>query len=250
LRTDSLACSRRYRDFSLSRGRSLSALQWKQNMPRVFLLMLLALNPLAAQTQQATLNLVALDDSLTEGVSHLNGEQDTYPFMVSQQFPGSTYVKLGYRGQTTFFLGQHLDGFLFTLLKPGYQNVLVLWAGTNDLATGAATVQAAYSNLVAMARIAHAAGWQVVAVTMIARRGYFTTPAVQAAFPAEQAAINSLIRQSAEFDAVADPAAVLTDPTNATYYWDAAHLQPAGYQIVANLVTQAIRELQTPAPLR
>jgi hypothetical protein len=33
-------------------------------------------------------------------------------------------------------------------LKPGYQNVLVLWAGTNDLATGAATVQAVYSNLV------------------------------------------------------------------------------------------------------
>lgn len=72
--------------------------------------------------------------------------------MVSQQFPGSTYVKLGYRGQTTFILQQHLDGFLFTLLKPGYQNVLVLWAGTNDLATGLATVQAIHSNLAAIGR--------------------------------------------------------------------------------------------------
>jgi lysophospholipase L1-like esterase len=59
------------------------------------------------------LNLVFLGDSLTEGVPHFNGETDTMPFMVNQQFPGATYIKLGYRGQTSSYIREKFDTTLF-----------------------------------------------------------------------------------------------------------------------------------------
>jgi len=208
---------------------------------RALVLLLVSQVPAVAQP---ALNLILLGDSLTEGVPHLNGETDTYGFMVSQQFPGSTYVKLGYRGQSTDYLREHLDGFLFAVLKADYENVLVLWAGTNDCSSGPLDcARPVYSNLVAMARIAHAAGWKVVAVTMIARGNYFIDAAHQAAFPANQATLNELLRHSSEFDAIADPAPLLADPTDTSLYWDGCHLFPKGYRIVAGLLTQAIRGL-------
>ena len=86
------------------------------------------------RTQPPTLNLVFFGDSLTEGVPHFNGETDTMPFMVNQQFPGATYIKLGYRGQTSGYLREKFDGWLCAQYKADMENVLVLWTGTNDLA--------------------------------------------------------------------------------------------------------------------
>jgi hypothetical protein len=54
-------------------------------------------NPLVAQLKAQTaptLNLVFLGDSLTEGVPHFNGETDTMPFMVNEQFPGRPTARL------------------------------------------------------------------------------------------------------------------------------------------------------------
>ena len=70
------------------------------------------MTPLIAQTQPPTLNLVFFGASLTEGVPHFNGETDTMPFMVNQQFPGATYLKLGYRCQTSGYLRERFDGWL------------------------------------------------------------------------------------------------------------------------------------------
>jgi lysophospholipase L1-like esterase len=191
-----------------------------------------------------TLNLVFFGDSLTEGVPHFNGEPDTMPFMVNQQFPGATYAKLAYRGQTTYYLREKLDGFLYSEFKPGYKNVLVIWTGTNDFAIYAPDcVQQTFSNLVAMSRIARAAGWKVVVITTISRGNYWSGAAQQAQFPTEQAEFNNLIHSSTEFDAVADPAPQLTNPSDTTLFWDACHLFPKGYQIVANLVVAAIKSL-------
>jgi len=199
---------------------------------------------LVAELRAQPLNLVFFGDSLTEGVPHFNGEVDTYPFQTAQPFPGSTYTKLGYRGQTTDYLRSHLDAFLFALLKSNYQNVLVLWAGTNDCASGPLEcAQPAYQNLSAMARAARAAGWKVVAVTIIARGNYFADAAHQSQFPANQTALNSLLRTSQDFDAVVDPAPLLMDPTNTNYFWDGCHLWPSGYQIVAQLVIGALKSL-------
>ena len=184
-------------------------------------------------------------DSLTQGFPHLNGETDTYPFKVSQQFVGSTYTRLGYHGQPTDYLLVHLDSFLFGLIDTeAGANILVLWAGTNDCALGPIDcVQPVYTRLVYMARTAHAAGWKVVAVTMIARNGWFADAANKQRFPANQTALNNLLLNSTEFDAVADPSGILGDASSPYYYTDDTHLWPSGYQVVADLVTQAIQQL-------
>ena len=122
--------------------------------------------------------------------------------------------------------------------------MLGVWGGTNDCAVGVLDcAQPAFTRLVLIARAARAAGWKVVAVTMIARASWFLDDQHQQQFPLSQAALNSLLLGSAEFDAVADPSVVLNDPTNYTYYYDGTHLWPKGYQVVANLVAQAIRSL-------
>lgn len=190
------------------------------------------------------LNLLFLGDSLTEGVPHFNGETDTYAFQAAQQFPGSTYIKLGFRGQTTAFLMGRLGLMLSDAYKPDYRNILVLWAGTNDCAMGPTDcVGPVVRNLEAMAGMAHAAGWKVVAVTLIARGNYFPDSRVQSAFPAQQAEINRQLKAaSGFFDAVADPSSQLSDP-GSFLFWDRCHLMPSGYAIVAQAVAQAIRSL-------
>jgi hypothetical protein len=64
-------------------------------------------------------------DSLTQGFPHLNGETDTYPYKVSQQFVSSTYTRLGYHGQPVLLV--HVDSFLFGLIDTDARaNILVL----------------------------------------------------------------------------------------------------------------------------
>lgn len=193
----------------------------------------------------ATLNLVFLGDSLTKGVPHLNGEVDTYPFKVSQQFPGSTYVKLGYAGQPTDFLMVHLDAFLFGLVDTSATNVLVVWGGTNDCALEPLPcAEPVYTRLCYIANTAHAAGWwKVVVVTLIARGTTFIDAQHQQQFEQNRSTLNKLLLQSTVFDAVADPSKILSDPTSA-YFCDGVHLTPAGYQVVAGAVAQAIAGLR------
>ena len=104
---------------------------------------------------------------------HFTGETDTIPFY-SGQFPGVTDIKLGYRGQSSGYLREKFDGWLCSQHKSDMENVLVLWTGTNDLALNITNVVSqVYSNVVAMAQTAHAAGWKVVVITVISRSNYF-----------------------------------------------------------------------------
>jgi lysophospholipase L1-like esterase len=124
------------------------------------------------------------------------------------------------------------------------ENVLVLWTGTNDLALNTTNVvPQVYANIVAMAQAAHSAGWKVVVVTVISRSNYFVSTQAQAEFPSEQATLNQMIYSSTAFDAVADRAPQLTNTSDTTLFWDGCHLFPKGYQIVADLVVQAIRSI-------
>ena len=97
--------------------------------------------------------------------------------------------------------------------------------------------------MVAMAQAAHSAGWKVVVVTVISRSNYFVSTQAQAEFSSEQATLNQMIHSSTAFDAVADPAPQLTNTSDTTLFWDGCHLFPKGYQIVADLVVQAIRSI-------
>ena len=212
------------------------------NMKPINLLLLLVIGSFA---QIKPMNLIFYGDSLTEGVPHINGETDTYTFQVGQNYAGSTYVKLGYRGQTTVFLREHLDSFLVTLHKTDYWNVLVLWGGTNDCAQDRAACGQVYSNLVLISQAAHAAGWQVVILTVIDRDNYFSGTD-HATFEYDVELLNQLIRSSTAFDAVADVAIALNNADDPSYYWDKCHLLRQGYSLVARLVIQAIDSLQGP----
>jgi lysophospholipase L1-like esterase len=155
-----------------------------------------------------------------------------------------TYIKLGYRGQTSYYLREKFDVRLCSQYKAGYENVLVLWTGTNDLALNITkVVPQAYANMVTIAQAAHTAGWKVVAITVISRGNYFISAVSQMQFPFWHAQLNQLILSSTAFDAVADPTPQLTNTSDTTLFWDACHLFPKGYQIVANLVAQAIRNI-------
>ena len=189
-----------------------------------------------------------LGDSLTEGVPHYNGETDTVAFQVSQRYPGSTYTKQGYRSQTSEYLLGRL-GFLLDLHKPDsdYRNIVILWAGTNDCALTRDCVSGTYNNLSAIGRVAEAIGWKVVVVTIIARNNYFAPGIDAVQFGVSASALNDRLRQLQDFDAVADPARVLTNGCRIVDVlgqvpFDATRLCCGGrYGIGCDCINQSIR---------
>lgn len=132
------------------------------------------------------------------------------------------------------------------LYDAGMTNILVVWAGTNDLATGA-TAAAAYANLVAYCQARRAVGFKVVVATMLPRT--YTGDAVGT--ETQRGSFNTSIRNGwATFaDRLADLAADTTigdagDQNNVTYYdADKAHMTTAGYAIVAGIVKAAVLAL-------
>jgi len=127
-------------------------------------------------------------------------------------------------------------------------DIVVIWAGTNDMSVNLRTANQIYTDLVSYAVLMRNAGLKVVAVTTIAkdRVGDDT-----AAINVTRLAYNSLILggSSFVFDAYADPAALtqfdtVADASNATYYvTGGVHLTDTGYDLVAGTVTTAIQSL-------
>lgn len=127
-----------------------------------------------------------------------------------------------------------------TLLRPSYEkNYAVIWAGTNDIASGAAAATA-YASFTAACTKLHNAGFQIIALTTLPRTSWASgSQAVADAY-------NALIKGDASYyDALVDVALYphLTDPSNSTYYLDGTHLKTAGYADVAAGVQSAINGL-------
>jgi len=121
------------------------------------------------------------------------------------------------------------------------KNILVVWAGTNDLAASvpAATV---YANIVAYCSARRSAGYKVVILTILPR-GTFV-----GALETARLAVNTNITTNwATFaDAVVDVASneYLDDCTDTTYFnADKVHLIEAGNAVVAGLVKTAVDAL-------
>ncbi len=121
-------------------------------------------------------------------------------------------------------------------------NVVVFWAGTNDLSTDSpATV---YANIVSYCTARRAAGFDVAVCTLLPK-------GASAPFETDRQTVNANIRTNwATFaDALVDIGADPTigdpgDQNNGTYYQvDAIHLTEAGQAIVAGLVTTALAGL-------
>jgi lysophospholipase L1-like esterase len=177
---------------------------------------------------------------------------------------GATMVNLATSGQTT---EQMIDGgacamdgsgvrpaattFIDSGLEEGRPNILVAIEGGNELFFKDKTINEAetYASLVDYYTARRAAGWKVVAGTILYREwtGASVTPGGDTwpEYNAKVDNINALIRANwATFaDALADinAAPELDDPTDLTYYVsDQVHPNGAGRAVIASIVSAAI----------
>lgn len=133
------------------------------------------------------------------------------------------------------------------ILGANYQNIAILWAGTNDI----------YLDSTLDASILHEsirdwcigrkeAGFQVILCTITPRSDYGTPRS----FEKNRQALNEMIRgHYIEYaDGLADIAADpqignAGDELDTIYYNDRVHMTPLGYAIVANIVKNSINSL-------
>jgi hypothetical protein len=120
-------------------------------------------------------------------------------------------------------------------------NILVGWEGRNHVVVSGASAATAYSSLATYYAARQAAGWKVVAATVLPSQSLSNVT---------RATLNQSIRDNWQTfaDALADLAA---DPTigpdgansNATYYSDTIHLTAAGNAVAAQVFADAIEPL-------
>jgi lysophospholipase L1-like esterase len=188
---------------------------------------------------------VAVGDSLTVGYGASNPYTAliTYPTWNGQSF---TVSNIGVNGRTMLDVGR----LVYSNLNPLFAsesglNIAVVWAGTNDLATGASP-ENTYSYLAAACRRLRGQGWRVVVATMISRTGN----------DAGKNTYNGYIRSGWPMfaDAIADLGAnanigVDGAYASSTYFQaDGTHLKDAGLNIVAGLVQTVLTTLAQGTP--
>jgi lysophospholipase L1-like esterase len=129
------------------------------------------------------------------------------------------------------------------------KNILVVWAGTNDMAITAANPTTPFNALKAYclarraAALSRGIALQIVVLTALPR-------GITAQFETDRQAFNAaIVGDSSFYDAVVNVGANATigdpgDQNNATYYFvDKTHLTRAGHAIVGPLLTAAIASL-------
>lgn len=126
-----------------------------------------------------------------------------WPRSLSKAFPSYRMINLGIPGQTMATMAGNVATKVVARFQSGYsKNILVVWAGTNDVVAGA-TAATIYANLQSETAAAKTAGFKVVWATMLPRTDL--TSGMQTVW----AAYNALIRgatlgQSNTADALAD----------------------------------------------
>lgn len=169
--------------------------------------------------------------------------------------PGTAYnVAVG--GRTIVTMAANASASVDSKYVAGRQlQVVVIWGGTNDIATGA-TAADTYANIKAYCEARKALGWRVIALSMLPRiEGGATTETkrqalnalLRADFPTTVA--TNILSGASWADLLVD---VGNDSTvgqagqnlNTTYYEDGTHMMAAGYGIIARYVKDAIRLLQ------
>jgi lysophospholipase L1-like esterase len=177
----------------------------------------------------------------------------SYPGQVNQILTtlgvNALVQNFGVNSQTTLDMLAHAHAQIDPLFNPKFNvNVVVAWEGTNQLYFGGTGAQA-YQTLLQYCLGRRAAGFKVLILTILPR----ANAGVPVTFEMDRNFVNSALRNNwQEFadgivDVAADPR--LQDATNRTYYLsDGAHLNDAGYQIVAQQVGAAVLRLDS-APL-
>lgn len=192
-------------------------------------------------------NIVFDGNSLTFGTNasaRYNYPEQTYRLLgVPWNYSGN----FGVGGQTTPEMSSDASSQIDTLIKSGHTNVLVAWEITNDLFWGSnhttpASPATAIANFKSYCSARRAAGWKVIAVTVLPRSNG------DANFESYRATCNAELLNGANigvnWDVVAD---IASDPVlgpaantaNTAIYPDGVHLNDAGYGIVAGIVRTA-----------
>lgn len=201
-------------------------------------------------TPAATANPFVLfeGDSLTQGVNTTLNTQE-YPDLVATALQSSfaqNYRNFAVAGSGFPDLTNRasiIDSYLQPGRGPG-KNILVVWAGTNDINLGGLTSSAALTRMQTYCQARQLAGWKVVVLTMLPVTSSTTTETSRIAF-------NTSVRSNWQnfANALADVGgdANIGAPganTNTTYYnADLIHLTPLGYTIVAGYVQTALSTL-------
>jgi lysophospholipase L1-like esterase len=193
----------------------------------------------------AQLHIVCEGDSLTVGLNLAATSRSTYPFQLALLYTDNRMVAVyndAVSAQTIDDMDAQTSVTATYDSRKGNQ-VLVVWAGTNDIyfgATGAAT----YALLAAYCAARRAVGFKVVVLTCLPRSNAGTP----AGFNTDRATLNTSIRANwATFaDALADVAADSRigddgDELDTTYFdADKVHMNATGYGVIASIVKTAI----------
>jgi lysophospholipase L1-like esterase len=175
-------------------------------------------------------------DSLTEG--YFLTPAQSYPSQVMRRLPERLeWRNFGISGQTWPDLLRDVRHEVDPLYSPSRRlNLVVVWAGANDLAVGHAAQQV-YENARRYCEARRRVGFTVITATL-----YPLEPKdVDRQFEARRAAYNDLLRAHwRDFaDALVDIAADerigdASGPARRQYFIDAVHLNEAGYAVIAD----------------
>lgn len=184
-------------------------------------------------------------DSLTEG--YFLTEAQSYPAHVMEQLPAKLgWTNVAVSGQTWPDLLADVNLEVDPLYRPQRAvNVVVVWAGANDLASGY-DAREIFDNARAYCEARRRVGFTVVTLTM-----YPAEPVwMDQGFEMERREYNELLRTHwPEFaDALVDVAADerIGDRSPASredYFLDVLHLNEDGYKVIADCVVRTLRTL-------
>ena len=189
-------------------------------------------------------SLVLFDgDSLTAG--YLVDVDESYPGIVARELPEGAVVRnVAVSGQTWADLladaAEEVDG---EYSRDRHCNIVVVWAGANDLAAGY-TAEETAANARKYCEGRRRAGFSVVLLTLFSLQ----PPDVDPDYERERVAYNDQVRR--DWQEYADALVDIADdvrfgdrsgPERARYFIDVVHLDPAGYEVVAALVAPAVK---------
>jgi lysophospholipase L1-like esterase len=190
--------------------------------------------------------IVTLGDSITDGRGSTTDGNNRWPDNLAQRLStnattvGVAVINMGIGGNGVFGgLGPSAQArFDRDVLSQSGVRWLIVFEGVNDIAggTSAQSLTNAYAQFVdkAHARNLRAYG---ATITPFGGNGYYTS-----AHEAVRQSVNAWIRTSGKFDAVIDFDAVVRNPVTLTNLLsaydsgDGLHLNPAGYQAMANSI--------------
>lgn len=194
-----------------------------------------------------TNQIVYAGDSRTAGVGSTDNQ--SYPWQSAYYASANKVFNYGLGGQTAATMDSQYTAKITPLYSASdfTKNVLVCWAGQNDLYNAGASPNGTtvYNSIASYCGKAFAEGWKVIVCTEC--DGSAASGANQAAYEAAKVTMNGLIVSNyttfAHQIVRLDQAAQLSDRTNTTYFEPGAtpiHLNNAGSAVVAGLVDAAI----------